>query len=145
DGTWLYDDFFHGRSVLEQHANWDHNITLRGGWVLGLTPSWYGIAFDQRRYGALGITRINGARADTIPFEVSDRVRVANITRRARCCFASSGNTTPSRATRCAIHRAGGRCWCAAIRRARTRRRSRSPRTVFGWTVSSRISRRRER
>ncbi|MEP6692554.1 MAG: DUF5916 domain-containing protein [Gemmatimonadaceae bacterium] len=84
DGTWTYDDFFNRRAVLEEYASYDNSFTLRGGWTLGLTPGWAGVAFDPRKYTALAITRPSAGGTDTLPFAVGSRVRAAKLAARVQ-------------------------------------------------------------
>jgi hypothetical protein len=49
-GLWLYNDFFSAKSVLEDHASAQVQLTVRGGWNLGWTPRISSYAFDPTVY-----------------------------------------------------------------------------------------------
>lgn len=49
-GTWRYDDFFKGHSMLEGTAAASMSLTLRGGWTVGATPRVGTFAFDPADY-----------------------------------------------------------------------------------------------
>ncbi|MEO8334315.1 MAG: carbohydrate binding family 9 domain-containing protein [bacterium] len=50
NGLWRYDDFFDGKSMLENSASPQLSLTLRGGWSVGLTPKLATYAFDPADY-----------------------------------------------------------------------------------------------
>ena len=50
NGLWQYDDFFAGRSLLEDVASAQMLLTLRGGWIVGFTPRVATFAFDPADY-----------------------------------------------------------------------------------------------
>ena len=52
NGLWQYDDFFAGRSLLEDAAYAQMQLTLRGGWIVGLTPRVATYAFDPADYSS---------------------------------------------------------------------------------------------
>jgi hypothetical protein len=52
NGIWKYDDFFHARSLLEDAASAQLQLTLRGGWSIGMTPKVGSYAFDPADYGS---------------------------------------------------------------------------------------------
>ncbi|MEP6619602.1 MAG: DUF5916 domain-containing protein, partial [bacterium] len=82
DGTWRYKDFSRANSVLEDHASIDNSFTLRGGWILALTPTLQTYAFDPAPYATY---RVAGIR-DTTPFVLPVRLTTANL---------KTGLTTP--------------------------------------------------
>ena len=50
NGLWQYDDFFAARSLLEDAAFAQMQLTLRGGWSVGFTPRVASYAFDPADY-----------------------------------------------------------------------------------------------
>jgi hypothetical protein len=50
NGLWRYDDFLHARSLLEDAASANMQLTLRGGWSVGMTPKVGSYAFDPADY-----------------------------------------------------------------------------------------------
>jgi len=50
NALWGYDDFFHARSLLEDGASAQMQLTLRGGWSVGMTPRIGSYAFDPADY-----------------------------------------------------------------------------------------------
>ncbi len=69
-GTWNYDDFFAGKSVLEDNTSANSSLTLRGGWTLGVTPTYSSYAFDPSAY-ANTFVLVGNAVA---PFQPSQRI-----------------------------------------------------------------------
>jgi hypothetical protein len=49
-GLWRYHDFFSAKSVLEDRASAMMQLTMRGGWSIGLTPKLATYAFDPAAY-----------------------------------------------------------------------------------------------
>lgn len=49
-GLWRYHDFFSAKSVLEDRASAQMQVTLRGGWSIGATPKVATYAFDPAAY-----------------------------------------------------------------------------------------------
>ena len=49
-GLWRYDDFFAAKSLLEDRASAMMQLTLRGGWSIGMTPRVSTYAFDPAAY-----------------------------------------------------------------------------------------------
>ncbi|MFI5228010.1 MAG: DUF5916 domain-containing protein [Gemmatimonadales bacterium] len=72
-GFWGYDDFFRGRNLLEDHASAQMQLTLRGGWSLGVTPRLSTYGFAPADYANL-YTRPGSAAAPAVPFAPSDRI-----------------------------------------------------------------------
>ena len=70
-GTWRYDDFFAGKSLLENRASASNDFTFRGGWTVSLTPAVASYAFDPAAYARYRVPRPAG---DTAAFRASDRV-----------------------------------------------------------------------
>jgi hypothetical protein len=68
-GVWNYDDFFHLRAPLEAEADVRNSFTLRGGWQLGVTPSWSSVAFDSTFYESYAVD----FGTDTVAFPVPPR------------------------------------------------------------------------
>ena len=54
NGIWQYDDFLHARSLLEDAASANMQLTLRGGWSVGMTPKVGSYAFDPADYANYG-------------------------------------------------------------------------------------------
>ncbi|HEX6600365.1 MAG TPA: carbohydrate binding family 9 domain-containing protein, partial [Gemmatimonadaceae bacterium] len=54
NGLWRYDDFLHARSLLEDAASANMQLTLRGGWSVGMTPKIGSYAFDPADYASYG-------------------------------------------------------------------------------------------
>jgi hypothetical protein len=50
NAIWRYDDFLHARSLLEDAASANMQLTLRGGWSVGMTPKIGSYAFDPADY-----------------------------------------------------------------------------------------------
>ena len=50
NALWRYDDFFDARSLLEDGASAQMQLTLRGGWSVGMTPRIASYAFDPADY-----------------------------------------------------------------------------------------------
>jgi hypothetical protein len=53
NGVWRYDDFFAGRSVLEDRLSFSNQLTFRGGWSVNANPVIASYAFDPARYRGL--------------------------------------------------------------------------------------------
>jgi hypothetical protein len=49
-GLWRYDDFFSAKSVLEDRVTAQLQLTMRGGWSVGLSPKLATFAFDPAAY-----------------------------------------------------------------------------------------------
>jgi hypothetical protein len=72
-GLWQYDDFFSARSLLEDRASAMMQMTMRGGWNVGMTPKIATYAFDPASYANLYVA--SAVPGDTpIPFTPSDRI-----------------------------------------------------------------------
>ena len=73
NGIWRYDDFLHARSLLEDAASANLQLTLRGGWSVGLTPKIGSYAFDPADYAhyAGGFTPSDRIAISTTTFSVS--------------------------------------------------------------------------
>lgn len=54
NAVWRYDDFLHARSLLEDAASAQMQLTLRGGWSVGMTPRIGSYAFDPADYVSYG-------------------------------------------------------------------------------------------
>jgi hypothetical protein len=70
-GVWKYDDFFAGRSLLEDNASANTQFTLRGGWSFGVTPTIASYAFDPSEYSGDFVGSISSG---PIPFVPSPRI-----------------------------------------------------------------------
>lgn len=70
EGVWDYDDFFDGRSLLESRAFLNSQLTFRGGWNLGVSPSFGSYAFEASDYAHV----FTGTLADPLPFVPSGRI-----------------------------------------------------------------------
>ena len=66
-GTWKYDDFLHGRTVLEDLANANSSFTLRGGWTVGFTPTVATYAFDSAAYAGYRTSNTAGVQRAYVP------------------------------------------------------------------------------
>ena len=69
---WRYDDFFAGRSLLEDRYAANNQFTLRGGWSVQVNPSIGTYAFDPADYA--GVWSPAGGGAEPVPFVPSDRL-----------------------------------------------------------------------
>jgi hypothetical protein len=85
EGTWLYDEFFRGNSVLEGRFGVNNNIRLRGGWNVNVQPRLGGIAFDPRAYAGRWVLDPSDP-SSAEPFLVNNRQRLGLV---------SIGVTTP--------------------------------------------------
>jgi len=54
NAVWRYDDFLDARSLLEDAASANMQVTLRGGWSVGMTPKIGSYAFDPADYQNYG-------------------------------------------------------------------------------------------
>ena len=71
-GLWDYDDFFAAKSVLEDHASVQMQLTLRGGWSIGATPRISTYAFRPEDYANIpGFTPSGRTETFTQAFTVS--------------------------------------------------------------------------
>lgn len=70
-GTWRYDDFFSGRSLLEDRAFVNNQFTFRGGWTIGVTPTIASYAFDPALYSGYYVGRTPDSTA--VPIQLSGR------------------------------------------------------------------------
>ncbi len=50
NAVWRYDDFFDAKSLLEDAAGAQMQLTLRGGWTVGVSPRVASFAFDPADY-----------------------------------------------------------------------------------------------
>jgi hypothetical protein len=69
-GTWRYADFFKGRSVLEDQLALHNDLTLRGGWGIGVNPGLGTYAFDPADYARV----FSGTVQQPVPFVPSNRI-----------------------------------------------------------------------
>ena len=74
NALWNYDDFFHGKRLLEDHFNPMMSWTLRGGWNVNVSPRLSSYAFDSTRYSTLHVPAPSGGGGLPTPFVPSDRV-----------------------------------------------------------------------
>ena len=70
EGTWRYDDFFEGKSLLEDQLMFRNEFTFRGGWNVNVTPTLGSYAFDEADYEWLAV----GTPDAPSPFVPSDRI-----------------------------------------------------------------------
>ncbi len=68
DGTWVYDDFVHGRSAQDRKLHFNQNVSLRGGWSLGASVLVESFGYDPRLYQGVAVERRTGTQVDTIPY-----------------------------------------------------------------------------
>jgi hypothetical protein len=66
-GTWRYDDFFAGRSILEKNLAVNSSFTLRGGWSVSVTPTVANYAFDAAAYAGVQTRSPAGVQAPFVP------------------------------------------------------------------------------
>lgn len=66
-GVWKYDDFFAGRTVLEQSASLNDMFTFRGGWSMNASPTFSRYAFDPASYANVRATTSLGAVVPFVP------------------------------------------------------------------------------
>jgi hypothetical protein len=71
-GLWLYDDFFKGKSLLEDKFSASNEFLLHGGWSLNLNPTLASFAFDPRQYASLLVPA--GQPFTYTPFVPSPRI-----------------------------------------------------------------------
>jgi hypothetical protein len=71
DGLWLYDKFRDGDSVQETKFQLENVLTIRGGWVVSLTPVTEAFLFDERRYASYSVQ----TPTDTVGFAPSPRTQ----------------------------------------------------------------------
>ena len=73
NGIWKYDDFFRAHSLLEDAAFAQMQLTLRGGWSVGMTPRIGSFAFDPANYGSYagGFTPSDRISTATSTFSVA--------------------------------------------------------------------------
>lgn len=77
NALWRYDDFFAGRSLLEDKFQLNQQLTFRGGWQLGVTPTVQSFAFDPAQYGGLYVSP--DTAGPFVPFTVSRRRTTAAL------------------------------------------------------------------
>ncbi|MCX5763535.1 MAG: DUF5916 domain-containing protein [Gemmatimonadetes bacterium] len=75
-GTWKYDDFFAGQSVLERTASMNNSFTFRGGWTIGANPTFTRYAFDSAAYTG---TRVPDAAGIARPYVPRDQLNGAIV------------------------------------------------------------------
>jgi len=68
--TWKYDDFFAAKSLLEDKASGNTQLTLRGGWSVNFTPTLSSYAFDPAAYAGEYVGTSQAAN----PFVPSPRI-----------------------------------------------------------------------
>ncbi|MCG6955433.1 MAG: carbohydrate binding family 9 domain-containing protein [Gemmatimonadetes bacterium] len=69
-GVWRYEDFFAGKSLLEDQFSASNELTLRGGWSIRVDPTLASYAFDPADYSRL----FTGTAAQPVAFVPSDRI-----------------------------------------------------------------------
>jgi len=69
-GTWRYADFFKGHNVLEDQLALRNDVTLRGGWDIGVNPGLGSYAFDPADYAQL----FGGTVQQPAPFVPPSRI-----------------------------------------------------------------------
>jgi hypothetical protein len=75
DWIWLYDRFWHGKSVQETKIQVENVFNIRGGWVLSVTPVREQFLFDTRTYARYRVLRpgASSSGTDTLAFTPSPR------------------------------------------------------------------------
>lgn len=73
NAIWRYDDFLHARALLEDAASAQMQLTLRGGWSVGMTPRIGSYAFDPADYGSYrgGFTPSDRIAVGTSTFSIA--------------------------------------------------------------------------
>ena len=72
---WRYDDFFSGKSLLEDKLSASNEFLLHGGWSLNLNPTFASFAFDPRQYaGLLTVAPPGAGSSQYAPFTPSPRI-----------------------------------------------------------------------
>ena len=75
NGTWLYQDFVHGRASQDRKLHFNTNATLRGGWKVGASALVESFGFDEAFYSRYAIERHGAAGViDTVPFTGTPRI-----------------------------------------------------------------------
>lgn len=75
NALWRYDDFFTGKSLLEDKLSANNEFLLHGGWSLNLNPSLNSYAFDPSRYAGLFVPASPGpGTSQYSPFTPSPRI-----------------------------------------------------------------------
>lgn len=73
NALWRYDDFFAGKSLLENKASASNQFTFHGGWSLSFNPTLASYAFDPTQYEGLAVQ--NPGSGFPLPaFEPSPRI-----------------------------------------------------------------------
>lgn len=76
EALWDYNGFFDGASVRETKLQAENVITLRGGWLVSLTPVRESWVFTPESYSSYRVIRPAGSgrpQVDTVPFSPSPR------------------------------------------------------------------------
>ena len=63
EGVWRYEDFFEGKSLLEDQLAFNNQLTLRGGWSVTVNPTLASYAFDGADYAHLLVGTLEGVEA----------------------------------------------------------------------------------
>jgi len=75
NALWRYDDFFSGKSMLENKASASNQFLLHGGWSLSLNPALASFAFDPSQYAGLVTVAPPGpGSSQYLPFVPSPRI-----------------------------------------------------------------------
>jgi hypothetical protein len=75
NALWRYEDFFSGKSVLENKASASNQFLLHGGWSLNLNPTLASFAFDPSQYAGLVTVAPPGSGSSPyLPFVPSPRI-----------------------------------------------------------------------
>jgi hypothetical protein len=69
-GVWRYNDFFKGKSLLEDQVEANNQFTLRGGWNVMLNPTLASYAFDPQDYARVFV----GSVGNHEPFAPASRI-----------------------------------------------------------------------
>lgn len=79
-GVWEFPHFTAGRIPDDNTLSANNSFTLRGGWVLGMTPSVGSISFPQRLFTGYALPQASGSRTDTVAFTGTRRISNAGVT-----------------------------------------------------------------
>ncbi|HKW46309.1 MAG TPA: DUF5916 domain-containing protein, partial [Gemmatimonadaceae bacterium] len=72
---WRYDDFFAGKSLLENKASASNQFLFHGGWSLGFNPTLASFAFDPSQYaGYVTVAPPGPGSSQFAPFVPSPRI-----------------------------------------------------------------------
>ncbi len=74
DLVWAYPDFRSGQASRDRRVMQRLNLTLRGGWDIGLTGYRFNYGYDRRLFRDYAIQVPAGAGRDTVPYPAAQRL-----------------------------------------------------------------------